>query len=335
MRAIVATERDGSVTSELAELDETGLPDFPVLVKVAYSTLNYKDAMVMKGLGRLVHSYPHVPGIDLVGEVVADRSGTYEEGTWVVVTGFRMGEEFFGGYSEMVHVRPEWILPLAQGLSPRHAMGVGTAGLTAMLALIGIEEVGTAKGPLLVTGAVGGVGSFCVALASRLGFAVVASTGRLEEEPYLRSLGASEVIGRVSEPPTKPLEKARWGAAVDSVGGATFARAVRELKPGGVIASVGLASGSEYPGSVMPYLLRGVSVVGIDSTMASLSRRQDAWDRIVETLEPEAIEEMITDHPLESVPDLADSLLAGKVRGRVVISVADVSDQDLARQEWD
>lgn len=327
MRAIVVTEREGSVASELTELDEKALPDFALTIRVAYTTLNYKDGMVMKGLGRLVHSYPHVPGIDLVGQVLEDRSGRYEEGSWVVVTGFRIGEQFFGGYAEKVRVRPEWVLPLVEGMTPRQAMGVGTAGLTAMLALIGIEEVGTAKGPLLVTGASGGVGSFCVALASRLGFGVVASTGRSEEEEYLRGLGASEVVGRIEEAPTKPLEKARWGSAVDSVGGVTFGRVVRELQSGGVVASVGLAGGSEYPGSVMPYLLRGVSVVGIDSTMASLSRRREAWDRIAETLDPSVIEEMISDRPFESLPSLADEILAGKVRGRVVISVGkDCSD---------
>ncbi len=326
MRGLILDEADGRVVASVREIAGGELPALPVRVRVIYSTLNFKDAMVVTGLGRIVRSYPHVPGVDLVGEVLEDESGSCKPGDLVVVTGFRMGEATWGGYAEEARVKPEWIVPLADGLSARQAMAIGTAGLTAMLALHSITDAGVAPGetPLLVTGASGGVGSIAVAIAHARGFAVAASTGKSNEHEYLRSLGANEIIDRseFSESPSKPLEPARWCAAIEAVGGATLAKVISGTAANGVIASVGNASGNEFCASVLPFLLRGVRIHGIDSVQASLAARRRAWDDLSELLDARLLESITDEIGLDEVPDAAARILAGGVRGRLVVRVA-------------
>ncbi|MHB8191197.1 MAG: MDR family oxidoreductase [Ferrimicrobium sp.] len=326
-RAVVVREDGDGVRAGIELVGVDSLPDLPVTVRVAYSTLNYKDGMVMRGLGRIVRAYPHVPGVDLVGQVVSDTRGELAEGSWVIVTGFRMGEATWGGYADRARVRPEWIVALPETLSPRDAMGIGTAGLTAMLALEALERYGVAPKPdgreFLVTGAAGGVGSIATALAAHRGFSVAASTGRPEEEPYLQRLGASAIYQRdeLSAPPTRPLEKARWCGAIDAVGGTTLARVLSELDVGGAVASVGLAGGSDFVGSVMPFLLRGAGICGIDSVGASLTARRVAWNALAEELDRDLLHETMIEVGLDEVVALAPEILSGKVRGRVVVRV--------------
>jgi acrylyl-CoA reductase (NADPH) len=324
VRAVLVRELDGQVGAAVEDVSEELLGDDPVRVKVQYSTLNYKDAMVLRGLGKLVRSYPHVPGIDLAGEVVEDATGTFEPGTPVVVTGFHVGERHAGGLCEEAHVRPEWVVPLPGDLGLRDAMAVGTAGLTAMLALRSIEEQARSdrSRPLLVTGAAGGVGSLAVAFAAARGWKVAASTGRPQERAYLERLGASEIIERseLSRNP-RPLESERFSAVIDAVGGQTFATALAQLGHGGVLASVGLAAGHAFCGSVMPFLLRGVRVIGIDSTLAPLEDRRLAWEAIARDLDRELLASVTSEVGLNEVPALADEILQGKVRGRIVVAV--------------
>jgi len=327
VRGIVVRETHGGVSATVEQIPQELLGEDPVRIRVLYSTLNYKDGMVMRGLGRLVRSYPHIPGIDLAGEVIEDASGTFAPGTPVVVTGFHVGERHPGGLCEEARVRPEWVIPLPPGLDPRSAMAVGTAGLTAMLGLAAIEAHGRAdrRFPLLVTGAAGGVGSIAVALGARRGFRVAASTGRRNEEAYLRALGASEVIDRAElarEQEPRPLESERFCGAIDAVGGQTLATALAQMAHGAVVASVGLAGGHRFCGSVMPFLLRGVSIIGIDSTLAPLEQRRRAWEALASDLDRGLLEEMTTQVDLEAVPELAGAILEGRVRGRVVVAVA-------------
>jgi len=324
IRALMLTNNDGAVQATVTTVDRTALPPLGLHLAVAYSTLNYKDGLVLGGLGKLVRTYPHVPGVDLVGRVIEDASGRFPRGTWVIVTGYRMGELTWGGFADEARVDPEWAVPLPEGLSPREAMAIGTAGLTAMLALLRLEQVGlpTARDlPLLVTGASGGVGSVAVALAHARGLRVAASTGRAAERPYLERLGADEVLDRaeLQQPSPRPLEHERFLGAVDSVGGTTLGRILAHTASGGAIASVGNAGGIEFSATVIPFLLRGVSILGIDSTYAPRPLRERAWRLLTAQLDRGLLAEMTEEITLEEVPARAKAILAGAVRGRTVV----------------
>ncbi len=325
-KALLLDDANGSVAAEIRELDEAGLPAGDVTVAVEYSTVNYKDGLVVRGLGGLVKKYPHVPGIDFAGTVIASENPAYAAGDRVVLTGWRVGEAQWGGLAQKARVRGDWLVPLPDGLSAREAMAVGTAGFTAMLALMTLEAHGLTPGTgdVLVTGAAGGVGSVAIALLAARGYRVIASTGRPETAEYLKGLGASLVIDRspFADPAKRPLESERWAACVDSVGGNTLARVLAQLKYHGAAAAVGLAGGSELHHSVVPFLLRGVSLLGIDSVMCPHPRRVAAWNRLAAELPRATLAALTTEATLADVPRLAGEILAGRVRGRVVVKVA-------------
>jgi len=283
-RALVLHEEGGEVVPRLEALGEARLPPGEVTVRVEYSTLNYKDGMILRGLGRLVRQYPHVPGIDFAGVVEHSESPQYEPGNRVILTGWRVGEQHWGGYAERARVKAEWLVPLPDGLTTRQAMAIGTAGLTAMLATIALERHGLAPGAgdVLVTGAAGGVGSVAVAVLSQLGHRVVAATGRPQLRPYLEGLGAAELIDRaaLAAMPTRPLDRERWAGAVDAVGGTTLATILTQLNYRASVASCGLTGGSDLPATVIPFLLRGVNLLGIDSVMCPYEERVAAWRRL-------------------------------------------------------
>ncbi len=324
-KALWLEERDGQVSAAVRELDEDRLPKRNVLVSVEYSTLNYKDGMILKGLGKMVRTYPHVPGIDLAGTVEHSDHPDYRPGDPVALTGWRVGELHWGGYAEKARVDGDWLVPLPKPLDPRRAMAIGTAGFTAMIALMTLEEHAARpdRGPLLVTGAAGGVGSVAVCLLSELGFAVSASTGRMDTHDYLRSLGAGEIIDRteIARPSGRPLDQTRFAGCIDNVGGDTLACVLPQIGAGGSVAAVGLAGGRELNTTVLPFLLRGINLLGIDSGMCPGERRREAWQRLADTLPLDKLDEMTTEAALEDLPALAEEILAGKVRGRVVVDV--------------
>ncbi len=325
VRALVVDNTDGQIAATVGDVPEAALPAGNVTVDVEFSSLNYKDGLVVTGGGGLVKRYPHVPGIDFVGVVRESDHPSWQSGDAVVLTGWRVGESQWGGYAERVRVNGDWLVALPEGLSPRHAMAIGTAGFTAMLALMAMEDLGLspAGGDVLVTGAAGGVGSVATALLARNGYRVVASTGRPAAHAYLLDLGAAEIIDRsaFAEPSKRALESERWAACIDSVGGNTLARVLAQTRYGGTIAAVGLAGGSKLETTVVPFLLRGVSLLGIDSVLCPVARRLAAWKRLVTELPHELIESMIVDARLADVPRLAAEILAGGVRGRVVVDV--------------
>jgi len=325
-RALVLREEDGQVVPRIEAVDEALLPPGEVTVRIECSTLNYKDGMILQGLGRLVRTYPHIPGIDFAGTVERSNSPEFRPGDPVILTGWRVGEAQWGGYAEKARVRASYLVQRPEGLSARQAMAIGTAGLTAMLAVIALERHGLrpASGDVLVTGAAGGVGSIAVALLSRLGYRVVASTGRPELREYLTELGASDLIDRASlaAKPSRPLDSERWAGAVDAVGGATLATILTQLKYRASVAACGLAGGSDLPATVMPFLLRGVNLLGIDSVMCPHEERIEAWQRLARDLPLESLERMTETVPLSSLPDLAPKILKGEIRGRIVVDVA-------------
>jgi acrylyl-CoA reductase (NADPH) len=323
-RALVLDQQDDAVTATIQELPTDALPEGDVLVAIAYSSLNYKDGLAVTGQGRIVRSYPFVPGIDMAGTVVESQSPAFRPGDQVVLTGWGVGERHWGGYAQLARVRGEWLVPLPPGMDPKQAMGIGTAGFTAMLCVMALEERGLAPGgrPVVVTGASGGVGSIAVALLARLGYHVVASTGRAELHAYLTDLGAREIIGREAlASPGKPLESERWGGAVDTVGGDTLAGLLRAMAYGTSVAACGLAGGSALNTTVFPFILRGVSLLGIDSVMCPQERRRAAWARLARDLPRNALERIVQVAPLAEVPALSRQILAGQVRGRIVIDV--------------
>ena len=324
-RAVVLEERDGKVAASIQEISEAQLPDGDVTVAIDYSGLNYKDGMILKGLGRLVRAYPHVPGIDFAGRVEASAHPGFAPGDHVVLTGWRVGEIHWGGFAQKARVKGDWLVPLPAAFDSRAAMAIGTAGFTAALALIALEGQGVTPdgGDVLVTGAAGGLGSVAVALAAKAGFRVVASTGRAATHDYLRGLGAAETIDRreLSEGPVKPLDRERWAGAIDSVGSTTLAKLLSQMRYRGVVSACGLAAGPDLPGSVLPFLLRGVRLIGIDSVMCPQTERRAAWERLARDLQMSVIERMTSVEPLAALPDLADRILRGDVQGRVVIDV--------------
>jgi acrylyl-CoA reductase (NADPH) len=326
-RALVLHEEAGKVVPRLESLDETRLPQGDVTVRVEYSTLNYKDGMILQGQGRLVRQYPHVPGVDFAGTVEESASPEFKPGDEVILTGWRVGELHWGGYAERARVRADWLVRRPEGLSAKQAMAIGTAGFTAMLAVIALERHGLKQdlGEVLVTGASGGVGGVAVSLLAALGYRVVASTGRPELRDYLESLGAAELLDRaaLAAKPTRPLDRERWAGAVDAVGGNTLATILTQLQYRASVASCGLAGGSDLPTSVIPFLLRGVNLLGVDSVMCPRDGRIAAWNRLAHDLPLDRLDRMTETVPLADVPSLAPRILNGAVRGRIVIAVTD------------
>lgn len=325
-RALVLHESEGRVSASLETLPESALPEGDVLVRVAYSTLNYKDGLILRGLGRLVRHYPHVPGVDFSGTVEASASPRFKPGDQVLLTGWRVGEGHWGGYAQKARVRAGWLTPLPAGLTLKRAMALGTAGFTAMLAILALEEHGLspdAEGEVLVTGAAGGLGGVAVAVLSHLGYRVAASTGRPESHDYLRFLGAETIIGReeIAGPPSKPLLPERWVGCIDSVGGAPLAQVISAMRYGCSVAACGNVAGNEVPASVLPFLLRGVNLLGINSVPVPSPRREQAWERLARDLPMDRLDAMTTTAPLADLPILAERIGKGEVRGRVVIDV--------------
>ena len=325
-RALVLHEEGGKVVPRIEAVDEERLPPGEVTVAVDCSTLNYKDGMILHGIGRLVRAYPHIPGIDFAGTVERSDSPELAPGDPVILTGWRVGETQWGGYAEKARVKAAYLVRRPEGLSASQAMAIGTAGLTAMLAVMSLERHGlrTGSGDVLVTGAAGGVGGIAVALLSKLGYRVVASTGRAELRDYLSGLGATELIDRaaLSEKPSRPLDGERWTGAVDAVGGTTLATILTQLKYRAAVAACGLAGGSELPATVIPFLLRGVSLVGIDSVMCPREERIEAWQRLARDLPLDRLERMTRKVPLSALPEIAPKILQGQVRGRTVVEIA-------------
>jgi acrylyl-CoA reductase (NADPH) len=323
VRAVVS---DGTGPASLVELDDDDLPDGDVTVEVAYSSLNYKDGLAVTGTGPIVRKWPMVCGIDLAGTVSASSSSQWQEGDEVVLTGWGLSETHPGGYTERQRVSGDWLVARPAGLTLAQTMAVGTAGLTAMLCVLALEDHGLtpeAGGEVLVTGAAGGVGSVAVAILAHLGYTVVASTGRPETHEYLERLGASGFLARqdLAVEATRPLESQRWTAAVDSVGSTTLGTVLRQTRYGGAVTSCGLAGGNDLPVTVLPFMLRGVSLLGIDSVQCPNERRRQAWARLATDLPVELLDAITTVAPLADVPRLAGEILAGRTTGRVVIDI--------------
>jgi acrylyl-CoA reductase (NADPH) len=322
-KALVLNKQDDRVTAAVEEVDEARLPEGDVTVAVEYSTLNYKDGLIIRNKAPLVRAYPHVPGIDFAGRVVDSAHPDYRPGDAVVLTGWGVGERHWGGYAQRARVKGDWLVPLPEGLRTRHAMAVGTAGFTAMLAVIALENHGLepGDGEVLVTGAAGGVGSVAVALLAKLGHRVTASTGRASSHEYLRSLGASNIIDRaeLAEPSARPLESERFAGCIDAVGGITLARVLGQMKYRCSVAAVGLAGGSDLHTTVIPFLLRGVNLLGIDSVYQPMAPRRAAWQRLAREVDLAKLEGMIVEAGLQDLPRIADEILRGHVQGRVVL----------------
>lgn len=322
---LVSKAADGCISAAVTPVTDDLLPAGDVTVAVEYSSLNYKDGLCLGSGGGLVRSYPHVPGIDLAGTVAVSDNPRHAPGDKVILTGWRVGETRWGGYAQRARVHSDWILPLPPGLSTRQSMAVGTAGLTAMLAVMALENHGLTPdaGPVLVTGASGGVGSVAVALLAALGFDVAAVTGRPEAEAYLRSLGAARIIPRsaLEETVKRPLEAEFWAGCIDAVGGAMLARILGQMQYGASVAAVGLAGGADLPASVIPFLLRGVNLLGIDSVMQPRTQRLRAWERIARDLPRAQLEAMTRTATLAELPQLGVAILQGQVQGRVVVDV--------------
>ena len=326
MRALlVQKNEEGKTHAEVTDLPESDLPEGEVTVAVEYSTVNYKDGLCIGPGGGLVRNYPHIPGIDFAGTVEASDDPRYAPGDKVVLTGWRVGEAHWGGYAEKARVKADWLVPLPEGLSTRSAMAVGTAGFTAMLAVMALEDHGLSpeKGEVLVTGAAGGVGSVATAILANLGYEVAGVTGRPETGEYLLGLGASRVVAReeLNETVKRPLETETWAGCVDAVGGAMLARVLGQMKYGGSVAAVGLAGGAGLPATVIPFLLRGVNLLGIDSVMQPYENRVRAWERVASDLPMDKLEAMIQPATLNDLRKLGSDILKGQVKGRVVVDV--------------
>lgn len=323
-KALLATKTDQGQSVDWTELTEDDLMEGDVTIKVTHSTLNYKDGLAITGKAPIFRRWPMIPGVDLAGVVESSGSPDYKPGDEVIVNGWQLGETHYGGYAEKARVSSKWLVPLPKPFNCSDAMAIGTAGYTAMLCVMALEEhnVKPGRGPILVTGASGGVGSVAIALLSKLGYEVTASTGRTEEEEYLKYLGASEVIDR-NEFSGKPsmLGKERWAGAIDSVGSSTLANILSQTKSYGCVAACGLAQGADLPASVMPFILRGITLQGVESVMAPKERRVEAWGRLAKSLDIGKLRAMAVAHPLEDVLELAPLIVAGKVRGRVVFNI--------------
>ena len=323
-KAILVKKDDQGYRAELTELDEASLPEGDVKIRVLYSTLNYKDGLAITGKGPVVRNFPMVPGIDFAGEVVESSSSDFKAGDMVLLNGWGVGEGHWGGLSQMARVKAEWLIPLPKGFTAKQALAIGTAGYTAMLCVMALQSHGLkpSDGEVLVTGAAGGVGSFAVALLSKLGFTVVASTGRLSEANYLKQLGASEVIERsILSAPGKPLAKERWAAVVDSVGSYTLANACAQTKSEGAVAACGLAQGMDFPSSVAPFILRGITLYGINSVTVARAKRIAAYEQLSKLVDLKILDEISHEIHLEESLKYAQELMAGNVRGRLIVDV--------------
>ncbi len=321
-RAILLEENDGNVAGSVTELDDGRLPEGDVTVRIDYSDLNYKDGLILKGLARLVRTYPHIPGIDFSGTVEDSASPDFAPGDRVVLTGWGLGERHWGGFAQKARVKGDWLVKVPDGLNNLQAMAIGTAGFTAMISAMALEHAGLepGAGPVLVTGASGGVGSVAVALLAALGHEVTASTGKSDEEDYLRGLGAANVIGRL-EATGRPLEKAQWAGCVDTVGGATLATAAAQMGLHSAVAVCGNAGGNDLATTVLPFILRGVGLLGIDSVMYPAAPRKTAWQRLATDLPIGKLEAMTEVIPLDGTFAAGERILKGGVRGRTVIDV--------------
>ena len=323
-KALMIEKEDDTQTVNMVEIEDNDLMEGNVLVKITHSTLNYKDGLAITGASPVVRSFPMIPGIDFSGIVLSSEDKKFSEGDRVVLNGYGLSESHFGGYSEKARVKSEHLLKLPENISNKQAMAIGTAGYTAMLCVLAIEDHGIKPddGVILVSGASGGVGSVAISLLSDLGYDVEASTGRLEETVYLNNLGAKTVIDRseLSEP-SRPLGKERWAGAIDSVGSTTLANILAQLSYGGAVSACGLAQGMDLPSTVMPFILRGVSLLGVDSVMAPMQIRERAWSRLSKDIDFEKLEAMIIDTSLDKIEKLAQDILEGQVRGRVVVNI--------------
>ena len=321
-RAILLEENDGNVAGAVTDLEDDRLPEGDVTVRIDYSDLNYKDGLILKGLARLVRNYPHVPGIDFSGTVEESASPDFAAGDRVVLTGWGLGERHWGGFAQKARVKAGWLVKAPDGLSNLQAMAIGTAGFTAMISAMALEHAGLqpGAGPVLVTGASGGVGSVAVAILAALGHEVTASSGKADEADYLRDLGAADVIGRL-EASGRPLEKGQWAGCVDTVGGATLATAFAQMNVHSAIAVCGNAGGNDLAATVLPFILRGVSLLGIDSVMYPAAPRKAAWQRLATDLPIEKLEAMTEVIPLEETFAAGETILKSGVRGRTVIDV--------------
>ena len=324
MRAIVIERGDAGQTAALTDFDEAELMDGDVLVRVTHSTVNYKDGLSVTGRAPIARRFPMIPGIDFAGVVEESEHPEFRAGDAVLLNGWGTGETHLGAWAEKSRVKGDWLLPLPAGMGPAEAMAIGTAGYTAMLSVMALERHGLApaRGPAVVTGAAGGVGSVAVALLAKAGWHVVASTGRPEEAEYLKGLGAAEIVDRNElSGPGRPLGKERWAAGVDSVGSHTLANLLSMTRYGGAVAACGLAQGMDLPGSVAPFILRGVSLLGIESVMAPKALRAEAWARLARDLDRGRLAAMTTTVPLDRALEAARAIVEGKVRGRTVVEV--------------
>jgi acrylyl-CoA reductase (NADPH) len=323
-KALTISKGAGGQKVEWAEMTTADLMDGDVTVKVSHTTINYKDGLAITGKGPVVRRWPMIPGIDFSGRVEASQHPLFKAGDDVVLNGWGVGEVHYGGHAEYARVKGDWLVRRPERFSAAQAMAIGTAGYTAMLCVLALEahEVTPPKGPVLVTGAAGGVGSVAVSVLAKLGYHVIASTGRAAEADFLKSLGAAEIIDRAElSGPAKALGKERWAGVVDVAGSTTLANAIAMTRYGGCVAATGLAQGMDLPGSVAPFILRGVTLAGIDSVMAPLARRQKAWDRLARDLDAGKLDSLTVTRPLADVVALAPDILAGKIRGRVVLEV--------------
>ena len=323
-KALQLNKTDAGFSAAVVSIDEAQLPAGDVLAKIDYSTLNFKDGLAITNTGPVVRSWPMVAGIDGAGTVLESTHPAWRAGDPFIHNGWGLGENRWGLMAERARLQGDWLVRLPAAFSTRQAMAIGTAGYTAMLCVLALERHGLkpGDGEVLVTGATGGVGSVAVALLGKLGYRVVAATGKADEESYLKQLGASAVMDRAElSAPGKPLQKERWAAVVDAVGSHTLANACAQTRYGGVVAACGLAQGADFPATVLPFILRGVTLAGIDSVMAPLARRQQAWDRLALNLDPAKLEAIVQEVPLERAAEKAADLMAGKVRGRVVVKI--------------
>ena len=323
-KAILINKDEQGYRAQLSDVDESALPEGDVRIKVHYSTLNYKDGLAITGKGPIVRQFPMIPGIDLTGEVIESKSPEFKIGDLVVLNGWGVGESHWGGLAQLASVKSEWLIPLPNAFTPQQSLAIGTAGYTAMLCIMALQKHGLkpADGEILVTGAAGGVGSFAISLLHQLGYTVVASSGRPEEADYLKSLGASEVIDRATlSQPGKPLAKERWAGVVDSVGSHTLANACAATKANGAVAACGLAQGMDFPATVAPFILRGVTLYGINSVTQPKQKRIEAWAQLASLCKPEQLMAIAKEISLGESIQYAEDLMSGKVRGRVIVDV--------------
>ena len=323
-KAMVIEKTEGGIKAALADFDEANLMDGDVTVRVEYSTVNYKDGLAITGKAPVVRRFPMIAGIDLAGTVETSSHPKWKAGDKVILNGWGLGETHLGAFAEKARVKGDWLVRLPAGISTRDAMAIGTAGYTAMLCVMALEKHGLtpASGPIAVTGAAGGVGSVAVSILSKLGFEVSAVTGRPAEADYLKGLGAAEIVERAAlTGAVKPLAKERWAGGVDSVGSTTLANLLSMIRYGGAVAACGLAGGMDLPGSVAPFILRGVCLLGIDSVMCPLPKREEAWKRLETDLDRQKLAAMTREIGLSELPDAASAIVAGQVRGRVVVKI--------------